>query len=222
MSDNITTATAVRTADDAAGGGDAKRTVMDRVVWFIEWIAAGFIFLMMLHILISVFGRYFFNQPVPYTQEVAGQFYMPIIALIGMIVAKHRSEHLQAPLIFDQLTWGNRRILVVFQSTLCALVMVLFAYFTFTGDFLHGLKVHEKAGISPFEIWPVLLLLPITFTALAVYYVLDLINAIRGKFDEKNEEDLVDEFLGADEQDELLGDEPELADASMSKKEGDA
>lgn len=143
-------------------------------------IASLGIVVMMLHILANVFTRYLFNSPLPNTLEYVSFWYLPIVAALGFVLAKHANEFIDAPLIFDKLTWGNRRVLVIMFSGLGVVVCSAYAYFTFVNEALHGLKVQTTGGVSSLPIWPVFFLLPAVFLILVAMYLMDLIKAIRG------------------------------------------
>lgn len=165
---------------------------LDRIMRVLHVVAAIGIFLIMLTVLFNVGGRYFFDTPLPYSSEIVGFFELPVVALLGMVIAKHLNEHLQAPLIFDQLTWGNRRILVTVATALVAATLLVFTYFSFV-EALHGFEIKRVAGVSSIQSWPVLFLLPVVFLTLAIYYGADCVQAIRGRFDSKSDMDLAAE-----------------------------
>lgn len=182
-------------ADPEVEWEDADRkapTWLDRVMRVVHILASIGIFLIMITVLANVAGRFFFSTPVPFSSEMVGFFELPVVALLGMVIAKHLNEHLQAPLIFDSLTWGNRRILVVIATGLVTLTLLVFVYFGFI-EAMHGFEIKRVAGVSPLQSWPVLFLLPITFLTLAAYYAAECYQAIRGKFDAKSDLDLAAE-----------------------------
>lgn len=144
-------------------------------------IASIGIVIMMLHILANVFTRYLFNSPLPNTLEYVSFWYLPIVSVLGFVLAKQANEFIDAPLIFDKLTWGNRRILVIMFSGMGLVVCSAYTYFTFVNEALHGLKVQTTGGVSSLPIWPVFFLVPVIFAILAVIYLVDLIKAVRGE-----------------------------------------
>lgn len=162
----------------------AKPTLVSRALRVFSIIAGVGIFAMMLHVLANVFMRYFFNSPIPNTLEVVSYWYMPIVAYLGFVLAKAAKEFIDAPLIFDSLTWGNRRILVIVFSIIGIGGCLLFAYFTFVDEALHGLATQATGGVSNLPIWPVFFLPPAIFVILAVMYGWDLVKAARGEIDE--------------------------------------
>lgn len=160
-------------------------------------IASVGIVIMMLHILANVLTRYLFNSPLPNTLEYVSYWYLPVVAALGFVLAKQANEFIDAPLIFDKLTWGNRRILVIMFSGMGIVVCSAYAYFTFVNEALHGLKVQTTGGVSSVPIWPVFFLVPAIFAILAVLYLIDLVRAIRGELGVHDiPDDDVDGFAG--------------------------
>ena len=144
-------------------------------------VASLGLMIMMLHILANVFTRYLFNSPLPNTLEWVSFWYLPIVATLGYVLAKHANEFIDAPLIFDKLTWGNRRILVMVFSAIGFVVCGAFAYFTFVNEALHGLRVQTTGGVSTLPIWPVFFVGPAIFAILAIMYLVDGVKAFRGE-----------------------------------------
>ncbi|MFU8945490.1 TRAP transporter small permease [Mycetocola zhadangensis] len=164
-----------------------RLSVGGRVIKIIEVVGALAIFAMTLHVLANVVGRFFFNQPLQGTLEYVQYYYMPILCFLGFVVAKYLKSHIEAPLIFDNLTWGNRRALVIVNAGLAVVTTALFAYFTLTNEALHGLEVQATAGTSTIPVWPVYFLVPAVFIALAFMYAQDVVRAAHGEIDERNE-----------------------------------
>ncbi|HWK76302.1 TRAP transporter small permease [Microbacterium sp.] len=160
-----------------------------RPIKILEIIGAAVIFVMMLHTLANVVGRFAFNFPVLGTLEIVQYWYMPTIAFLGFIVAKFLNEHIEAPIIFDSLTWGNRRLLVIVNGILAVVTCLLFAYFTFVGQALHGVETGATAGASTVPIWPVMFLLPVVYLILSAQWAIDVLSAARGRIDETDEAD---------------------------------
>lgn len=143
-------------------------------------VASLGIVVMMLHILANVLMRYLFNSPLPNTLEWVSFWYLPIVAFLGFVLAKHGNEFIDAPLIFDKLTWGNRRILVILFSVVGFIMCAAYAYFTFVNQAIHGFEVKTTGGVSSLQIWPVFFLGSAVFAILAVMYLRDLVKAVKG------------------------------------------
>jgi len=180
----------------------APPTVGARIIKILEIVGAAFIFAMMLHVLANVAGRFLLNSPLHGTLEIVQYWYMPVVAFLGFIVAKHLGEHIEAPLIFDGLSWGNRRILVMVNGVIAVVTSLLFSYFIFTGSSLNGLEVRATAGASTIPIWPVLFLPPVVYLVLSVQWAIDVFRAARGQIDERGEAETALATFTSDEQHE--------------------
>ena len=160
------------------------RTAGSRALQVFSVVASIGILVMMLHVLANVATRYLFNAPVAGTLEMVSYWYMPVVTFLGFVLAKQADEHIEAPLIFDRLTWGDRRVLTVACGVVAAALCAAFAWFAFTGEALHGLERRTTGGVSTIEIWPVFFLPPVVFLILAVMYGSAVVRAARGQIDE--------------------------------------
>src|SRR5690606_22861016 len=115
-------------------------------------------------------------------------WYMLILAYSGFVAAKFAKQTMDAPIIFDKLNWGNRRLLMVFSHALVTVFCAVAAYFTLTGDALPAARIGKMAGASTLPVWPVLFIVPLVFGVLAVLYAIDTVRAVRGVFDEAPED----------------------------------
>lgn len=165
-----------------------RRTLGSHALQVFNVIASAGILIMMLHVLANVAMRYLFNSPIAGTHEVVSYWYMPIVAFLGFVLAKNANQNVEAPLIFDRLTWGNRRVLVMLGATIGSVVCALFAYFTFTGEALHGLERRTTGGVSSVPIWPVFFLPSLVFLILTVMFAWDAYRAVRGDIGETPDE----------------------------------
>lgn len=161
-----------------------KRSIGEKVLFAMSVIAGIAMFAIMLHTLANVAGRFLFNAPVANTIEIVSYWYMPILAYFGFVLAKVAKQSIDAPIVFDNLTWGNRRILVIAACVIATLFCALAAYYTLTGDAIHGMQTGKTAGVSSVVIWPVLFIPPIIFAVLTAMYIWEAVQAARGNFDD--------------------------------------
>ena len=155
--------------------GPRLALVGTRVVEVVASLAAVAI---LVHVLANVVLRTFFNSPIPGTNELVGNWYLPIIAFVGFIVAKVRREHIEATLIFDRLSPKNQLVMSIAVNIL---VVVVLAVFTIYGviEAMHGFETLRTSGVTGVPIWPVLWVVPFGFGVLAVMYAVDAIKEIR-------------------------------------------
>jgi TRAP-type C4-dicarboxylate transport system permease small subunit len=160
------------------------RKVGSRITAAISILGGAAIFAILLHTLANVVMRFFFNSPLPNAIEIVSYIYMLVLGYSGFLLAKFAKQTMDAPIIFDSLTWGNRRLLVIFASALAAIFCGATAYYTLTGEAIPGMLIGKTAGASTLVIWPTLFLVPVVFAVLAVSYVADTVNAVQGRFDD--------------------------------------
>lgn len=166
-----------------SGTRSDKPTFTDRVTRVLGIVGALAIFAILIHTLANVAMRFLFNAPIPNAIEIISYWYMLILAYVGFVLAKLAKQTMDAPIIFDSLTWGNRRVLVVFSNALATAFCAVTAYFTLTGDALPASQINKMAGASTLPVWPVLFIVPVVFAVLAVLYAVDTVQAVRGVFD---------------------------------------
>lgn len=141
----------------------------ERAIRTVEIIASACILLLLVHTIANVVTRYFFNSPIPGTNEYGGYWHLPLIAFLGFVCAKTRGQHVEARLIYDRLKPQNQREYQVFSSAITALVCLVFAYYGFA-EAVHSMEIGLTGGVTSVIIWPVTFLVPISFAILALQY----------------------------------------------------
>lgn len=137
-------------------------------------IAAVGIIGMMLHTIVHALARHLFNAPLPGTNELVTYWYMPIITLIGFVVAQWRNEHISVSLLFDRLRDRNQFEYVVFGRVLGILLCGGFVWFGLL-EALESMRIGGKAGVTAIPSWPVAFLVPASFSALAILYLREVL-----------------------------------------------
>ncbi|MDP3950269.1 TRAP transporter small permease [Microbacterium sp.] len=187
-------------------------------------VGVAAIFAIMAHTLANVFMRFVFNAPIPNAIEVISYWYMLILAYVGFVLAKLAKQAMDAPIIFDSLTWGNRRLLMIFSNALATAFCSIAAYFTLVSDALPSAQIEKTAGASTLPVWPVLFVVPVVFAVLAVLYAIDTVKAVGGHFDAEAEDldaVLADEDIeiGTEEIEQVRTSEPDAAPAELTEQE---
>lgn len=136
------------------------------------------VIIMMIHVVLEVGLRSFFNAPIPGTLEMVTYWYMVLISFVGMWLAQQRNEHISVTLLVDRLGLGARRVIAVAGYCLTAVVLVLFIWFGFEGA-LQQMAVGEFSGSSRIPIWPMRFVVPIALTAWLVALIAQAIATIR-------------------------------------------
>ena len=92
-------------------------------------ITALVIIVMMLHVVINALSRFFFSTPIYGTNEIAGFWYLPIIALLGIPVAQLQREHIVVALLLDRMSARAAGWCMLLASLATAAVCAGFAWF---------------------------------------------------------------------------------------------
>lgn len=135
---------------------------------------------MMLHTVLNAVSRRFLGAPLPGTSELVAYWYLPVIALVGFVVAHWRSEHIRVSLVTDRLRARNRTEFEVLDRSLGIVVSLALAWFGLH-EALRYLEVGMTAGVTSLIIWPVSFLVPAVFVLLAASFAADILRATRGR-----------------------------------------
>ncbi len=147
---------------EAAGGASRP------AAFVVNMLATLAVLLLMAHTLANVVMRYLFNMPLAGASEIAGAWYMPLIALSGFVLAQVGDRHIAANILFDLLPPRPRREVAVGGAALGAVVCALFAWFSL-GEALHSREIERMVIAGSFEliVWPATFAAPAAFAALA-------------------------------------------------------
>ena len=147
---------------EAAGGAGRP------AAFVVNTLATLAILLLMAHTLANVLMRYLFNMPLAGASEIAGAWYMPLIAMSGFVLAQVGDRHIAANILFDLLPPRPRREVAVGGAALGAVICALFAWFSL-GEALHSREINRMVIAGSFElvVWPATFAAPAAFAALA-------------------------------------------------------
>lgn len=142
------------------------RLLLDRTISVVASVAlVG----MMFHVIAHGLSRHLFDAPFYGTNEIVAYWYMPVVALLGIIAAQLRGEHITVSILIDTLPTRPRRELIVFGRILGVLVSIGFAWFGLRKAIEHY-EIGATAGITTIPMWPINFLVPVVFVILAVLY----------------------------------------------------
>ena len=136
---------------------------------FVEIPAVLVLIIMAVHVVANAAMRTFWNSPIPNTLETVQYWYLPIVALLGIIAAQSRGQHLAADLAYRHLPAFGRRVFSIVGLVLCVAVCAGFAWFGLL-EALEAYKIKKTAGVTRLTVWPVYFLVPVTFSYLLVQY----------------------------------------------------
>lgn len=149
------------------------RTAQERrALWAKQIVAIPAIivlFVMTLHVVANALMRTFVRHPLPDTLELVQYWYLPIIALLGMIAAQQAGQHIAAELIYDRLTDRGKKFYSSLGLVLCIIISVGFTWFGAL-EAINSAEIGRTSGATGLPIWPVYFLVPVVFATLAVQF----------------------------------------------------
>lgn len=122
---------------------------------------------MMVHIVLNVVLRVAFNRPIYGTFEIVEYWYLPVVALLGLVAAQLMREHIQVTAFTDLLPAGQRKILhgvaLALTAALCLVITVMSLQLGIE-DAAH----RTTAGVTDIPAWPLQLAVPVAFLLLGL------------------------------------------------------
>lgn len=141
-------------------------------------ITALVIVTMMLHVVINALLRFFFSTPIYGTNEIAGFWYLPAIALLGIPVAQLQREHIVVALLLDRMSPRAAGWCMLLANSATAAVCAGFAWFGLQRA-LEQMELGATAGVTTIITWPVFFLLPAVFGLMTLICVLEALSCFR-------------------------------------------
>ena len=155
-------------------------------------VTALVIIVMMLHVVINALSRFFFSTPIYGTNEIAGFWYLPIIALLGIPVAQLQREHIVVALLLDRMSARAAGWCMLLASLATAAVCAGFAWFGLHRA-VEQMELGATAGVTTIITWPVFFLLPVVFGLMTLICVLEAITYFRAVLSDEPEQVYVSE-----------------------------
>lgn len=143
-------------------------------------IAAVVMILMMLHVVIHALSRYFLNSPVYGTNEIVQFWYLPIIALVGIIAAQIQKEHITVTLVLERVRPGTAKVFRVFANIVAVLLSIGFAWYGLE-EAISSMALQQTAGATSIITWPTRFLVPVVFAILAIVFIVEIIALFRAE-----------------------------------------
>ncbi len=155
-----------------------RKTLRDRLLTGIEVFAVFVLIIMMLHVVINALSRSFFRMPIYGTLELTQFWYLPSLALLGLVAAQARNEHIIADLLFDSFPAVMRKWTTVVVNVITAIVAALISWFGL-GEALHSLDKGISAGATDFPLWPIEMLLTLAYAVFTIQLLYAAIKVAR-------------------------------------------
>lgn len=92
----------------------------------------------------NVFGRYFFNQSIYFTEEL-NQFLIVIITFMGLGYVTRKGRHIRMSAFYDMIGDRHKKILMILIAALTAVVMFVLAWYAFE----YVAKIARRGRVTP-------------------------------------------------------------------------
>ncbi|MBY6412635.1 TRAP transporter small permease [Rhodococcus sp. BP-252] len=152
----------------------------ERLFKIVEIPAVVGLFAMMVHTVANAFSRTVFGEPITGTLERVQYWYMPLVVLLGFVIAMHRGEHVWADMFFTRFPRASKRYVAAGASIVCAAVCILAAVYSFAHA-QHNRAIELTAGLTDIAAWPLTYLVPITFAIFGTQYLVLTSKQLRNK-----------------------------------------
>lgn len=133
-------------------------------------IALGF---MMFHTILSTVLRTVANNPIYGTYEMVESWYLPTIALVGLLAAHLQGEQIQVAALVERMPTRTQHPLKIAGAGLSAALCFFIAIFSLR-EGIADAAMGMTAGVTTIIIWPFILLVPVAFGVLSWFYIADL------------------------------------------------
>ncbi|MEH6628970.1 MAG: TRAP transporter small permease [Motiliproteus sp.] len=107
-------------------------------------VLSGGIMLMAVNTIANVFGRYFFNQSIYFTEEL-NQFLIVIITFMGLGYVTRKGRHIRMSAFYDMISERHKKLLMILIAALTAVVMFVLAWYAFE----YVAKIASRGRVTP-------------------------------------------------------------------------
>ncbi len=153
----------------------------------LEAIASIMLFMMIIHIVIDVFLKYFLNFPMPDTTVYVAYYYMVGCVFLPLAFVEKARQGISVDILYDRLPAAGKIVLAVIAT------VSTIAFFGVLGiqslfDAIEGYEKGEFAdGATVVYVWPGRFLMPVGFAVGFLVLVLRLVEELRGKIGQSHE-----------------------------------
>src|SRR5690625_1313691 len=115
------------------------KTLLNKLDDILSSVSAITLFIMMMWVSLDVLFRTLFNQPIPGTIEITGEYMMVIIVYLSLSYVQKNKSHVSVDIFIDKMG----KVLGVYVSALCNLIgsfiLSFICYFNYLGaiDFMN-------------------------------------------------------------------------------------
>ena len=136
--------------------------LLSRIINAMTVISGLAIALMMVHIVLDVVLRNFFNYPLPGTMTIVSYYYMAIAAFMPLAFAEQKSAHISVEVVTELMPKGVQRHLAGWMLLFSAVVFALMTVRSWEEAMSkYGIKASIVQGEDSLPIWPTYFFLPV-------------------------------------------------------------
>jgi TRAP-type C4-dicarboxylate transport system permease small subunit len=158
----------------------ANRKLIQRPIRVLTLVAGIALMLMMLHVVIDVAGRVFFNHPLNGTTEIVAGYYMVAVIFLPLGFVAHHEGHIKVELFTRAL---SPRRLAWLEAAVGIASVAFLLWFTWESivSAQNSLETDEQweTAADLVTIWPSRWIVPIGLAVMTVYLILRLVDDIR-------------------------------------------
>lgn len=145
----------------------------------LAFAAASTLVLMTVHVVLDVFGRYLFSFPLDGTMEIVAHYYMVGLIYLPLAYVQRNNSHIVAEIFTQNLRRRARLILDSAIGVLMVAYVALFAWRTGMEAYRKSIEMEHLEAMEIFVyIWPGRWFLPIGFTFMGIYALLQTIRSM--------------------------------------------
>jgi TRAP-type C4-dicarboxylate transport system permease small subunit len=155
--------------------------LFERLTHLLGWIAGLAVLLMMVHVIIDVVGKYFFNMPFPGTAEIVANYYMIGCVFLPLAWVEASNGSIVVEVIYEKVPVRAQKVMLVLADIVSAIYYAILATISWTVA-RHAFSVNESVdGIWRITTWPAKFVLPFGFALVVVILLLRIAMGERGR-----------------------------------------
>ena len=143
-----------------------------------ESLAAIALGVMMLHVVANALTRTFAATQLGNTLQITAYWYLPTLAMLGIVAAQARDEHVTADLLFRRFSVIEQRWGTALVNALAAIVSLMIVYYSGL-EALDATARRLRVGVTSLTVWPFMWLVPSAFLTVAGLLISKVVVAVR-------------------------------------------
>jgi TRAP-type C4-dicarboxylate transport system permease small subunit len=144
---------------------------------FETYVLAYGVLIMAVNTIANVFGRNLFQQSLYFSEEV-NQFLIVLITWVGLGYASRKGRHIRMSAVYDQMSEGIKKALMILMCAGTAFVMFVLAYYSV--QYLGGLI--DRGTVTPalrVPLYVTYVWVPVGFVITGIQYLLTIVRNLQ-------------------------------------------